>query len=117
MTNGEQSDESAPAWDRPFTDPEFTAVALSIDVADATEKIHGAVKGLHATETAVGVKIRTTDGMLVAVVSEPAGVPDPVESVVQYRTEPESELATRKAGKLGAALDPFRTEFEAATPS
>ena len=97
--------------DRRFDDPEFSTVAVSLGVADALDEITDAVKGLHATGTAVGTKVRTTDGMLVAVVQ--AGSADDT-ALVNYRIEPASDLATRKGRKIGETLTQFETDAEVA---
>lgn len=97
-----------------FTDPEFDAVHLSISVADAVDLIHETVRGLHATPTEVGVKIRTTDGLLAAVVADPGAETDAAAAVVHHRTDPASELVTRKATKLKRALTQYRLQSESA---
>lgn len=95
-----------------FADPEFATMPLGIGVDEAIDAVHDAVKGLHGTRTDVGVKVRTTDGMLVAVVCGVTAADDPAASILHFRTEPASELATRKGRKLGAALEQFVTEGE-----
>lgn len=82
--------------------PEFTTESLSVDVETATEKICDTLKGVTATETADGVKFRTTDGKLLALLTE-----DAEEGTVKlhYRTAPASEVATLKARKLWRAVE------------
>lgn len=81
--------------------PEFAAATLTLDLADATDRIHETVEGLYATETDEGVRFRSFDGMLVAVLDETDG-----SVVLHYRTKPATESATRKARKLRDALTP-----------
>ncbi|SEO82123.1 hypothetical protein SAMN05216388_102036 [Halorientalis persicus] len=99
--------------DRSFTDPEFETLAVTVDGDEALEAIHDAVKGLHATATPVGTKIRTTSGVLVAVVHTPQAASDDAESVLHYRTEPASALATRKATTLRRRLERHEAETDA----
>ncbi|WP_424016429.1 hypothetical protein ACOZ4N_10990 [Halorientalis pallida] len=112
----DQPETSATA-DRTFTDPEFATLALTVDGDDALDEIHDAVKGLHATATPVGTKIRTTGGALVAVVHTPQAAADDVESILHYRTEPATALATRKARTLRRRLesDEAATDADAVT--
>ena len=105
--------ETSATTDRAFTDPEFAALALTIDGDDALETIHEAVKGLHATATPVGAKIRTTGGALVAVVHTPQVASGDAESVLHYRTEPAAALATRKATTLRRRLEEHEAETDA----
>lgn len=114
MTSADNPEDDAHESATEFTDPEFDAVHLSIPVADAVEVIHDTVTGLHATPTAVGVKIRTTDGLLAAVVAESRADAAAADAVVHYRTEPASELVTRKATKLKRALTEYRLPSESA---
>ena len=110
MTNS--SEESTADAGASFTDPEFATMPLEISVDEAIDEVHDAVKGLHGTPTPVGVKVRTTDGMLVAVVRESERDDDAVSSRLSYRIEPASELATRKAQKIATALERFTTPAE-----
>ena len=107
--------EDPQTTDRSFTDPEFATLALTVDGDDALDAIHDAVKGLHATATPVGTKIRTTGGALVAVVHTPQTVSDDAESVLHYRTEPAAALATRKARTLRRRLERHEAETDADT--
>jgi hypothetical protein len=105
--------------DRAFTDPEFATLALTVDDDESLEAIHDAVKGLHATATSVGTKVRTTNGALVAVVhtadatSDEAADETDAESVLHYRTEPAAALATRKARTLRRRLERHEAETNA----
>ena len=86
--------------------PEFTAVPLTVDAAEARDRVQRSLKGLSATETENGIKLRTTGGMLVAVVGDRSGS-DEAEAELAYRTAPPSELATRKGRKVFEALEEF----------
>ncbi|RXK47003.1 hypothetical protein [Halorientalis pallida] len=116
MTDQPETSETA---DRTFTDPEFATLAVTVDADDALDAIHDAVKGLHATETSVGTKIRTTNGALVAVVQTADATPDEAadetdaESVLHYRAEPAAALATRKARTLRRRLERHEVETNA----
>lgn len=82
--------------------PEFTVERLAVDAATATDRICESVGGVTATETTRGTKIRTQNGMLIAVV---VGTDEGCE--LQYRTAPASEPATLKARRLWRALRPY----------
>lgn len=107
MTN-----EDSQTTDRAFTDPEFAALALTVDADDALDEVHDAVKGLHATATPVGTKIRTTNGALVAVIHAPQAAPDDAESILHYRTEPAAALGTRKARTLRRRLEGHEADVD-----
>jgi hypothetical protein len=79
--------------------PEFEAVELTLALPEATAQVHETVEGLYATDTDEGIRFRSFDGMLVAVLDETDGT-----VLLYYRTEPATESATRKARKLRAAL-------------
>ena len=86
--------------------PEFESIDLDVDADEAHRYIEDAIKGLSPSETDVGVKYRTRDGMLVAIVGpRPTGSGD-VKATLAYRTAPASESATRKASKVLEALRP-----------
>jgi hypothetical protein len=85
--------------------PEFDAVALAIDAEAARDRIQESLKGLSATETADGIKLRTTGGMLIAVVGDRPESDDGAQSELVYRTAPSSEQATRKGRKAFAAVE------------
>jgi hypothetical protein len=91
---------------KPETDrPEFDRVLLTADVDSAVTLATERVKGLATTETDEGVKFRTTDGTLVAIVDATTDGPAAAQSTLSYRTGPASSDATRKARRLWAALD------------
>lgn len=82
--------------------PEFAVEQLTVDAATATELICEAVGSVTATETTRGTKIRTHNGMLIAVVTETDD-----GSELQYRTAPASDPATLKARRLWRAMRPY----------
>jgi hypothetical protein len=86
--------------------PEFETVALSIDVDEVRDRVHGTLKGLNATETADGIKFRTTGGTLIAVVGERSGNGE-AESELAYRAAPAAQTATRKGRKVYETLEPY----------
>jgi hypothetical protein len=92
--------------EEPLERPEFESLDLDIDTEEANRSIEEAIKGLSTSETDEGVKYRTTDGMLVAIVGpRETGGGDP-KARLAYRTAPASEAATRKASKIRDALRP-----------
>ncbi|MFB6136542.1 MAG: hypothetical protein ABEJ04_07255 [Halobacteriaceae archaeon] len=95
-------DSDAPSRD-PGERPEFETKRLHIDAARAREVVGDTLSGVTATETAEGVKFRTTDGSLIAVLTdaEDGGVE------VHYRTAPASSAGTRKGRRLWRALEPY----------
>lgn len=84
--------------------PEFESVDLDIDAEAAHEYIEDAMKGLSTSETDEGVKYRTIDGTLVAIVGPRHTGSGNVKAILAYRTEPALEAATRKAAKIRDAL-------------
>jgi len=85
--------------------PEFTTVGLRLDVETAEEMICETLTGVTATETDEGIKFRTTDGMLIAILTGTHYEEPAVE--IHYRTAPASETATLKASRLRRALGPY----------
>ena len=83
---------------------EFTTATLAIDRETAIGIVTETLGGVTATNTESGVKFRTTDGMLLAILTEE---PDGATVEVHYRTAPASETATLKARKLWRALEPY----------
>lgn len=81
--------------------PAFTTEQLTVDVERATEVVCDTLKGLTATDTGEGITFRTTDGMLVAVLSGGQ------TAELHYRTAPASESATLKARRAWRALKPY----------
>lgn len=86
--------------------PEFESLDLAVDAEEADRSIEDAIKGLSTAETDEGVKYRTRDGMLVAIVHPRTTGSDDVNATLACRTEPASVSATRKAVKIREALQP-----------
>ena len=86
--------------------PEFETVDLDVTPEEAQRRVDAAIAGLATAEDADGMKVRTTDGMLVAVIGHRHSGSGDVKSRLAYRTEPASVPATRKAKKLAEALRP-----------
>ena len=84
---------------------EFTTERLRLNVETATEIIRETLKGISATETDEGIKFRTMDGMLIAILTGTHYEDPAVE--LHYRTAPASETATLKARKLWRALESY----------
>ncbi|MFB6130758.1 MAG: hypothetical protein ABEJ28_08065 [Salinigranum sp.] len=85
--------------------PEFTTEGLTLDVESARDLICATLGGVTATDTADGVKFRTSDGSLVAILTGTHYEAPAVE--LHYRTAPPSESATLKARKVWRALKPY----------
>lgn len=81
--------------------PTFASERIPLDVATATERVVDALGGVTATETNEGVRFRTLDGTLLAVLSET----EDGSAELQYRTAPPSETATLKARRLRRVFD------------
>lgn len=86
--------------------PEFESLDLDVDAGEARRHVEDAVKGLSRSETEEGVRYRTTDGTLVAIVGPRQTGSGDVRARLAYRTAPASESATRKASKIREALQP-----------
>lgn len=89
--------------------PEFESIDLDIGVEEADRYVEEAIKGLSVAESEEGWKYRTTDGMLVAIISEHDSGGDGTTELA-YRTEPAFEPATRKARTLFEALQPHAVD-------
>lgn len=87
--------------------PGFETERLTLDIEEATDVIHDTLAGLSATETDDGVKFRTVDGTLLAILAE--ADPDEQTAELHYRTGPGSTTGARKAQKIGRVLDPHTT--------
>lgn len=85
--------------------PEFTTEQLALDAETAIEHVHEELKGVTATETDEGIKFRTTDGSLLAILTGTHYEEPAVE--LHYRTAPPSDTATLKAARLWRALEPY----------
>lgn len=86
---------------------EFRTIDLTLDLDDATAVVESALEGLGATAGAEGLMVRSSDGMLVAVLRADDGSADEPGSTLSYRTAPTVALATRKAETLRRALGPY----------
>ena len=85
--------------------PEFDVMALDIGVDEAHQHIQDAVKGLTEAASAEGLRYRTHDGRLVAILAEAASGTADESATLAHRTAPLSESATRKARKIHDALE------------
>lgn len=90
----------------PTQHPGFATERLALDAETVVERIHETLGGVTATRTDEGMKFRTPDGTLVALLTV---VEDPDEDdptvLFQYRTQPASESGTLKARRLWRALE------------
>jgi hypothetical protein len=86
---------------------EFSEAHLSIDRGETADVVHSTIAGLTETTGERVTKIRTVDGMLVAVLSDYALPSGALGTTVEYRTAPASIPATRKARKIWRALKPY----------
>ena len=96
---------SPPAPGEDNAHPEFTTERLRIDADTATEVVLEALGGVSATDTDEGIKFRTTDGSLIAILTGTHYEEADVD--LHYRNAPPSETATLKARKLWRVLDEF----------
>lgn len=85
--------------------PEFRSRHITLDPEAAVEHVCERLKGCSATETGEGIKIRTMDGSLIAILE--AADPETGGAILHYRTAPASETATLKATKVWRTLEPF----------
>jgi hypothetical protein len=90
--------------------PAFESLDLDVDAEAARRYVEAAISGLATSETDEGVRYRTTDGRLVAIVAPRPTGSDEVKAKLAYRTEPASEAATRKGAKIREALQPYVIE-------
>lgn len=90
----------------PVRHPGFATERLALDPETVVERIHETLGGVTATRTDEGMKFRTPDGTLVALVTvvEESDAEEPTV-LFQYRTEPASETGTLKARRLWRALE------------
>lgn len=87
---------------------EFTTVELAIDLDGAEKAVRSAINGLATSSTEEGLKFRTTDGMLVAVLGDGESARESVRSSLVYRTAPASIPATLKANRIRRVLQPYQ---------
>lgn len=90
----------------PARHPGFATERLTLDPETVVERIHETLGGVTATRTDEGMKFRTPDGTLVALLTVVEESDDDESAVLfQYRTEPASESGTLKARRLWRALE------------
>lgn len=90
----------------PARHPGFAAERLALDPETVVERIHETLGSVTATRTDEGMKFRTPDGTLVALLTAIEGDDEDDPTVLfQYRTEPPSESGTLKARRLWRALE------------
>jgi hypothetical protein len=99
------TDDSTPVPKGDVERAEFTTERLALEVEEARELICETLSGVTATETDDGIKFRTTDGSLIAILTGTHYEDPAVE--LHYRTAPASETETIKARKLWRALEPY----------
>lgn len=87
---------------------EFSRAYLTLGIDETAARIHETVKGLEETETEDGSRIRTLEGMLVAVLENYVLPDGTLGTTLSYRVAPASLPATRKARKLWTALRPYQ---------
>lgn len=85
--------------------PEFTSERLALDADRARELVGETLGNVTATDTDEGVRFRTTDGTLIAILTGTHYEEPAVE--LHYRTAPASETATLKARRLWRAMEPY----------
>lgn len=73
---------------------------LENDVADAHRYIEETIKGRSTSDTREGMKYRTPVDMLIGIVQQTTGGNGDVKTKSNYKTEPVSVLAIRKATNL-----------------
>jgi hypothetical protein len=86
------------------THPGFASERLDLDVETVAARVRETLGEVSGTRTDEGLKFRTTDGTLVALLT-PIEDEDGPAVRFQYRTEPASESGTLKARRLWEALD------------
>ncbi|WP_266080688.1 hypothetical protein [Haladaptatus caseinilyticus] len=89
--------------------PEFDTVQLTIEPAEAQELVDQSLKGLRSSVTEDGIFLRSSDGMLVAILRDDSRNDEQHRTELAYRVAPPSELATRKGKKIFESLESHRT--------
>ncbi|MFC7229933.1 hypothetical protein N0B31_21220 [Salinirubellus salinus] len=84
--------------------PGFASERLALDVETVAARVHETLGDVSATRTDEGMKFRTPDGTLVAILTPEEGSDDPAVRFY-YRTEPASESGALKAQRLWRALE------------
>jgi hypothetical protein len=88
--------------------PEFDTVQLTIEPTEAQELIEQSLKGLQSSVTEDGILLRSSDGMLVAILRENSPSDEQHRTELAYHAAPLSELATRKGKKVFENLESHR---------
>ncbi|WP_458209770.1 hypothetical protein [Haladaptatus sp. NG-SE-30] len=88
--------------------PEFETVQLAIEPNEAHELVQQTLKGLRASDTESGILLRTSHGMLVAILDEHSTPSEEQQTELAYRVAPLSESATRKGKKVFEILESHR---------
>jgi hypothetical protein len=86
--------------------PEFDTVQLTIEPNEAQELIEQSLKGLGSSVTEDGILLRSSDGMLVAILRDNSPS-DEYRTELAYRVAPPSELATRRGKKIFESLESY----------
>lgn len=85
-----------------MANPSFATERLSLDVAAVTDVVGRTFRGISTTETSDGIKLRTSDGMLIAYLAGTGDEESPVE--LHYRTAPASDAATLNTTRATAGV-------------
>ncbi|GAA0241571.1 hypothetical protein ACFFQF_29925 [Haladaptatus pallidirubidus] len=88
--------------------PEFDTVQLTIEPKEAQELIEQSLKGLQSSVTEDGILLRSSDGMLVAILHDGSPTDEQRRTELAYRVAPPSELATRRGKKIFETLESHR---------
>ena len=88
--------------------PEFDTVQLTIEPTEAQELIEQSLKGLRSSVTEDGILLRSSDGMLVAILRGDSSTDEQHRTELAYRIAPPSELATRRGKKVFESLESHR---------
>jgi hypothetical protein len=89
--------------------PEFDTVHLAIEPEQAQELVQQTLKGLRSSVTEDGILLRSSDGMLVAILRGDSPSDEQHRTELAYRVAPPSELATRKGKKVFESLESHST--------
>ncbi len=89
--------------------PEFDTVHLAIEPEQAQELVQQTLKGLRSSVTEDGILLRSSAGMLVAILRDDSSSDEQHRTELAYRVAPPSELATRRGKKVFESLESHRT--------
>jgi hypothetical protein len=89
--------------------PEFDTVQLTIEPKEAQELIEQSLKGLRSSVTEDGILLRSSDGMLVAILRDDSPSDEQHRTELAYRVAPPSELATRRGKKVFESVESHRS--------